>query len=176
MFNNKDKVKFSELIESNTGYKVLPLTDDIVEDIIPLIKQAIINYNAGQVWQGRINEFGNYMESVLRETDPNRFTKPTKKNGKKQSTGYPDLKFSNGDTLVVYPEVKVLKAGSAGGTMRSFYLSTFDKITSDAVHIVIGFEHIDKKLTDNFHIVDMMDKTLSVKIEFACGNKELYNK
>ena len=175
MFNNKDKVKFSELIEAQTGYKVLPLTNDIVEAITPFVKQAIINYNAGPVWPGRVNEFGNHMETVLRNTDIIRFTKPTKKNGKKQSTGYPDLKFTN-NVIVVYPEIKVFKAGSDDGTMRSFYLSTFEKITSNAVHVVIGFEHIDKKLTGNYHIVDMSGKTLAVKIEFACGNKELYNK
>jgi hypothetical protein len=173
---NKDKFKFSDLIEDKTDYKVLPLTDDIVESITPLVKQAIVNYNAGPVWQGRVNEFGNHMESVLRETDTLRFTKPTKKNGKKQSTGYPDLKFLNNDMPVVYPEVKVLKAGSDNSSMRSFYISTFDKITSDAVHIVIGFEHIDNKLTGKFHIIDMINKTLPVKIEYACSNKELYNK
>jgi len=58
--------------------------------------------------------------------------------------------------------------------MRSFYLSTFDKITSDATHIVIGFEHVDKKLTGNYHIVNMKEKTLTIKIEFACSNLELY--
>ena len=173
MFNNKDKVKFSKLIESQTGYKVLPVTDDIVEAIKPLIKQAIVNYNAGSVFQGRVNEFGNHMETVLRNTDVIRFTRPVKNNGKKQSSGYPDLKFFN--NIVVYPEVKVFTAGSDKNAMRSFYLSTFDKITSDAAHVVIGFEHIDKKLTGNFHIVDMLDKTLSVKIEFACGNKDLYD-
>jgi hypothetical protein len=175
MFNNKDKVKFSELIEAQTGYKVLSLTDDIVEDITPFVKQAIVNYNAGPIWQGRVNEFGNHMEDVLRKTNSEKFTKPKKSNGKKQSTGYPDLKCTSNNT-VVYDEVKVLKSGSDDGVMRSFYLSTFDKITSDAVHVVIGFEHIDKKLTGNYHIVDMSDKTLAVKIEFACGNKELYNK
>lgn len=173
MFNNKDKVKFSKIIEDQTGYKVLPLTDDIRKDITPYIEQAIKDYNAGKIWSGRVNEFGNHMEVVLRDTDVSRFLKPTKKNGKKQSTGYPDLKFiSNG--IVVYPEIKVLKEGSEDGAMRSFYLSTFDKVTSDAVHIVIGFEHVDKHLTGKYHIIDMKDKTLSIKIEFACGNKELY--
>lgn len=173
MFNNKDKIRFSDLIEERTGYKVLPLTDDIKKDIIPYIEQAIKNYNAGEIWNKRVNEFGNHMEDVLRNTDVTRFSKPTKKNGKKQNTGYPDLKFVSNNTIV-YPEIKVLKKGSDAGEMRSFYLSTFDKVTNDAVHIVIGFEHIDKQLTGKYHIIDMKNKTLSVKIEFACSNKELY--
>jgi hypothetical protein len=173
MFKNKDKVTFADIIQSQSGYKVLPLTDDIVKDIVPFVEQAIANYNSGPHWSGRVNEFGNHMEEVLRKTDPTRFSKPTKSNGKKQSTGYPDLKFPS-NNIVVYPEIKVFKAGSEDGTMRSFYLSTFNKITSDAVHVVIGFEHVDKKLTGKYHIIDMKDKTLSIKIEFACSNKELY--
>ena len=174
MFKNKVKVKFSDIIEDQSGYKVLSLTEDIVKDITPFVEQAIANYNSGPIWSGRVNEFGNHMEEVLRKTNPNRFSKPTKSNGKKQSTGYPDLKFPSND-VVVYPEIKILNAGTKDGALRSFYLSTFDKITSDAVHIVIGFEHIDKKLTGKYHIVDMKDKTLTIKVEFACNNKELYN-
>jgi len=173
MFKNKVKVKFSELVEEQTGYKVLPLTDDIKKDIIPYIEQAIKDYNAGPIWSGRVNEFGNHMEEVLRKTNPNKFERPTKSNGKKQSTGYPDLKHRT-DEFFVYDEAKVFNKGSDRGGLRSFYVSTFDKITSDAVHIVIGFEHVDKKLTGKYHIVDMKDKTLTIKVEFACSNKELY--
>lgn len=173
MRNNKDKVNFAELIESNTGHKVLQLTDSIVDDLRPFVERAITDYNSGPVWSGRVNEFGNHMEDVLRSTDSTRFTKPKKKNGKKQSTGYPDLQFIS-NNICVYPEIKVLKSGSEDGAMRSFYISTFDKVTSDAVHIVIGFEHIDKKLTGKYHIVDMSNKTLTVKVEYACGNKEIY--
>lgn len=173
MFNNKDKIKFSDLIESQTEYKVLPLTDDIKNDIIPYIEKAIKDYNSGPVWSGRVNEFGNHMEEVLKKTDPTKFSKPSKSNGKKQSTGYPDLKHAL-NHIIIYDEVKVLNKGSDLSDMRSFYMSTFDKITSDAVHIVIGFEHVDKKLTGTYHIVDMKDKVLSIKIEFACGNKQLY--
>lgn len=173
MFKNKDKVIFADIIQSQSGYKVLPLTDDIVKDIIPFVEQAIANYNSGPVWPGRVNEFGNHMEEVLRKTDPTRFTKPTKANGKKQATGYPDLKFLSYN-IVVYPEIKILNQGSDDSDMRSFYLSTFDKITSNSVHIVVGFEHVNKKLTGKYHIIDMKDKTLSIKVEFACSNKELY--
>jgi hypothetical protein len=173
MFKNKTKVKFADIIESQSGYKVLPLTDDIVKDIVPFVEQAIVNYNAGPIWSGRVNEFGNHMEEVLRKTDPTKFNKPTKSNGKKQATGYPDLKCVS-NNIVVYDEIKILNQGSDASDMRSFYLSTFDKITSDAVHIVIGFEHVNKKLTGKYHIIDMKDKTLAIKIEFACSNKTLY--
>ena len=173
MFKNKDKIPFEDVIRSQSDYKVLPLTDDIKNDLIPFIEQAIINYNAGPIYNGRVNEFGNHMEEVLRNTNPAKFSKPKKSNGKKQSTGYPDMTHMFSD-IVIYDEIKILNESSELSDMRSFYMSTFDKITSDAVHIVIGFEHVDKKLTGKYHIVDMKDKTLAIKIEFACSNKELY--
>ena len=173
---NKDSAKFKDIIERQTeNFKVLPLTNDIVDDLTPYVLQAITDYNSGPIWPGRVNEFGNHMETVLQNTDPMRFTKPLKSNGKKQSTGYPDLTFVSNST-VVYPEIKIFKKGSTDSQMRSFYLSTFDKITSDAVHVVIGFEHEEMRLTGSYHIVDMQDKTLTVKIEFACSNDELYSK
>jgi hypothetical protein len=173
MYKNKDKAKFADIIKSQAGYDVLPLNDQIIQDITPFIQQAIANYNSGPIWAGRVNEFGNHMEDVLRKTDPTRFTKPTKANGKKQSSGYPDLKFPS-NNVVVYPEIKIYNQGSDLSDLRSFYLSTFDKITSDAVHIVIGFEHVDKRLTGKYHIIDMKNKTLGIKIEFQCSNRELY--
>jgi len=172
MANHKEKTSLSKLIEDTTGHKVLRLTPAIQADLEPYIKQAITNYNAGPKYQGRVNEFGNHMEGVLQATSP-RFQKPTKANGRKQSTGYPDLMFdSNG--VRVYPEIKCLAHGSNTSDMRSFYLSSFDKITGDAVHVVIGFEHNDKILTGKYHIVDMVDKILTVKVEYACSNRELY--
>lgn len=172
MATHKEKIKLGTLLESSTGFKVVPLTEQIRQDIEPFVKQAIDNYNAGPLFAGRANEFGNYMEGVLAATS-DRFTKPRKANGRKQSTGYPDLRFQSNDT-VVYPEIKCFAQGSELSQMRSFYLSTFDKITADAVHIVIGFEHNNKVLTGRYHIVDMVDKILTVKVEYACSNKDLY--
>lgn len=172
MATHKEKAKLSELIETTTGYRVLPLANDVKQELMPLVEQAIKDYNSGPKFPGRPNEFGNHMEDVLRNTS-NKFSKPTKSNGKKQATGYPDLKFDS-DSILVYTEVKTLAEGSKDSDMRSFYLSSFDKITADAVHVVVGFEHKDKVLTGNYHIVDMAGKTLTVKVEYACSNKQLY--
>ena len=172
MADHKQKIKLSTLIESETGYRVLPLTEEIRADLAPFVEQAIVNYNAGPVYPGRPNEFGNHMEGVLAATT-SRFSKPRKANGHKQATGYPDLCFDCG-SVMVYPEIKCLAAGSEFSDMRSFYLSSFSKITADAVHVVIGFEHNNKVLTGRYHIVDMVDKILTVKVEYACSNKELY--
>ena len=174
--NNKEKIKFSDAIFNNSGFSVLRLTNEIKSEIEPYIKQAIINYNSEPKFDGRVNEFGNYMESVLANTSSEKFSKPTKVDGKKQNAGYPDSKFISSITpeIIVYPEVKVFNKGSELSSFRSFYVSTFTKITSDAMHIVIGFEHSDKILTGKYHIIDMIDKTLSVKVELACSNVELY--
>lgn len=175
MTKHKDKITLADLIEEKTGHKVLPLTVGIEGELTPLVLQAIANYNAGPKFPGRVNEFGNHMETVLRNTDLTKFSKPTKLNGKKKSAGYPDLKFISSNGTIVYPEVKVYKQGSEGGQMRSFYISSFDKVTTDAVHVVIGFEHVDKVLTSKYHIVDTGNVTLEVKMEYACNNKELYS-
>lgn len=172
MAAHKEKIKLNELVESVTGYQVLPLTEEIKQELEPFVQQAIANYNAGPIYPGRPNEFGNHMEGVLQATS-SRFEKPKKANGKKQSTGYPDLAFTSCQVMV-YPEIKCLAEGSDASDMRSFYLSSFDKITADAVHVVIGFEHKDKVLTGRYHIVDMSDKTLTVKVEYACSNRQLY--
>jgi hypothetical protein len=172
MATHKEKSKLSDLIQANTTFQVLPMTQEIKQEIEPFIKQAIENYNAGPVFIGRPNEFGNHMEDVLRKTST-KFSKPTKSNGNKQSTGYPDLKFDS-TSVLVYTEVKTFKKDSDNSDMRSFYLSSFDKITSDAVHVVVGFEHHEMVLTGNYHIVDMANKVLTVKVEHACSNKELY--
>lgn len=172
MATHKEKIKLSTLVESVTGHKVLPLTDEIKQSLEPFVQQAIVNYNSGPVYPGRPNEFGNHMEGVLLATST-LFEKPKKADGKKQSTGYPDLMYMH-NNIRVYPEVKTLDADSVNSDMRSFYLSSFTKITGDAVHVVIGFEHKDKVLTGDYHIVDMVDKILTVKVEYACSNKELY--
>lgn len=172
MATHKEKSVFSDLIKANSKFQVLPLTNDIRKELEPLVEQAIQDYNSGPVFSGRINELGNHMEDVLRKTS-SKFSKPAKATGKKQSTGYPDLKFDSSNGLV-YTEVKVLSDTSANSDMRSFYLSSFDKITSDAVHVVVGFEHQEKVLTGKYHIVDMSNKILTVKLEHACSNKELY--
>jgi len=82
MFKNKMKVRFEDIIKSQSGYNVLPLTNEIINEITPFIEKAIINYNAGLIWTGRVNEFGNHMEGVLGKTDSFKFSKPTKANGK----------------------------------------------------------------------------------------------
>lgn len=169
---HKQKFALGTLIESSTGHRVLPLTPAIQADLEPFVQQAIAKYSAGPIYPGRVNEFGNHMEKVLRATSP-RFTRPLKADGSAQSTGYPDLQFVSND-IIVYPEIKILDQNSSASDMRSFYLSSFDKITADAVHVVIGFEHKDKVLNGRYHIVDMVDKILTVKVEYACSNRELY--
>lgn len=172
MATHKEKTKLSDLITANTTFQVLPLTDDVRQELEPCVIQAIKDYSAGKIFSGRVNEFGNHMETVLKKTS-SKFSRPATASGKGQSTGYPDLKF-DGSSVTVYTEVKAFGKQSNNSDMRSFYLSSFNKITSDAIHVVIGFEHENKVLTGKYHIVDMINKTLTVKVEYACSNKELY--
>ena len=172
MNDHKDQVRFDDLISAKTGFRVLPLTSMEADLLRPCVRQAMLDYAAGPVFGGRVNEFGNHMERVLLATDP-RFTKPRKSDGRAQSTGYPDLLFLDG-SVVIYPECKVFAQGSDASDLRSFYISSFDKITQDACHAVVSFEHIDKVLTGRAKIISMHDKTVMLKMEYACGNRTLY--
>jgi len=176
MNNHKDQVRFGDLIKVKSGYEVLPLTADIIAELTPLITQAILNYNAGPVWTGRVNEFGNHMETVLAATAPTLFDTPRTAKGLKRSTGYPDHKYLSATTKAVYVECKIFDQGSIASAQRSFYISSFDKITADAVHAVVSFEHVNKILTGNFKLVDMRDVVLTLKHEYQCGNDTLYPK
>ena len=169
MNNHKDKVSVKALIKAKTGFDVLPLKNSTRQSLVPYIEQAIKTYNSGTIFPGRVNEFGNYMEDVLRQTNPSIFCKPTKTNGRKQGVGYPDL-----EVYPAYIEVKILQEGSEDGDMRSFYVSSFDKITRDAEHVLIGFEHNHKVLTGRYHIQDLGNIVLQLKMEYQCGNKTLY--
>jgi len=75
-----------------------------------------------------------------------------------------------------YLEIKIYKANSEDSAYRSFYLSTANKITHTCPHYLLGFEHIDKQLTGNFHIIDLYDKELTLKVEWAASNKTIYAK
>jgi len=182
-----DKILFQTLIKAKTDFDVYPIDENTLSDISALVELAIDDYKRGTPYTGRVNEFGNHMEKVLLNTDPTYFYKPhsnkvTKKgNTKKQQMGYPDLAYSDPMTTVAcastkfYVEVKVFKQGSDDDKFRSFYLSTFDKITSSAAHVVVAFEHDGNKiLTGKYHIVDMYDKILTLKKEYNCSNAELY--
>ncbi|WP_292460575.1 restriction endonuclease [Methanothermococcus sp.] len=138
----------------------------------------------------RVNEVGNHIEPYVKEalSKYGYADTPKTKNGRRKSTGYPDIEFWHGgkaenDGRVVYIEIKTYNEKNVDTTQRSFYASPPNdkegfKITHDAPHIVISFKI--EKINNNYYatgfkIVDLYYLNGSIKREFNASNKELYD-
>lgn len=183
---NKTKKSYPNVISRLSGgrHSVLPGNAHIPPAIKKLAENAIAYYqtkSSDQPYAGRVNEFGNYMETCMQDIGNIQVHKPTTEERKGQTSGYPDrlIKILDDGGNIVYTfylEIKIYKAHSEDSAYRSFYLSTANKITCSCPHYLLGFEHIDKKLTGNFHIIDLYDKELTLKVEWAASNKTIYAK
>ena len=183
---NKTKKSYPNVISMLTKdhYQVMPGNAHIPPSIKKLAENAIARHNKESIdkpYDGRVNEFGNFMETRIQNIGNIRVHKPTTEEGKGQTSGYPDRLITIVDDdgnikNTYYLEIKIYKAGSEDSAYRSFYLSTANKITLTCPHYLLGFEHVDKKLTGNFHIVDLYDTELMLKIEWATSNKIIYAK
>ena len=122
----------------------------------------------------RINEKGNQLEDIFLDLNQGEISRPKTLQGKTKTTGYPDLDYNDSvHNLEAYIEVKLYNQGSEDSTFRSFYMSTIDKITKSKPHILTGFEHKDGKLTGKFHVIDLYDLPLKVKIELNATNNDI---
>ncbi len=67
---------------------------------------------------------------------------PSAKNGKKKSTGYPDIEFVDEFNRINYLECKTFNIENINTTQRSFYLSPSEdfKVTVNAHHFAISYE------------------------------------
>ena len=98
----------------------------------------------------RVNEVGNKIEPFVKnalismgvEADT-----PKTKDGKKKSTGYPDLEFRDKNGKWHYLECKTYNAKNVDTTQRSFYFSPSEgfKVIRDSFHFVISFEIVKEK-------------------------------
>jgi len=160
---------------TNGQYAVVEGNDACQQNITTLADNAITLYQLGNTFPGRPNEFGNHMESFIESHGPMVVERPRTTAGKGQKSGYPDcfVNVSNGTSF--YLEIKIYKEGSNHSAFRSFFVSTGNKITTTCPHYLLGFEHREKKLTGNYHIVDLSTKCLCLKAEWATGNRELYS-
>ena len=173
MSKNKSKLLFRNLIKEKTGCSVPKATPEQLDDCRIIAENAIeimkSEYN-NVFLNKRVNECGNFMENIVDKADP-RIIKPTNLQGRKKATGYPDREKEN----EAYLEIKILKEGSENSTYRSFYLSTFDKVTKSIPHILMAFTHNEKGLTNNApKIIDIYDLEVEIKVEYNASNKTIY--
>lgn len=188
-------IPFNSLIESLSGYKVLPFKPKnkkdkkLLETLKTIATKVGKTINKNGIVSSRPNEAGNSIETFVIDA----FKKcglsaniPKCKSGKKKATGYPDIEFVDGYGRINYLECKTYNINTLDSNMRSFYLSPSKsfKITKNAHHFILSFEiFVDgRKRNKNIYkckkwkIMSLHKLLVNVKHEFNSNNKKLYSK
>jgi len=180
---NGKKFLFKEVVHGVDGCEVLKFDNSALLKIIKKACQRTVQeVNTRTNFSGRPNEFGNLVanyfgfECTKLGLD---YTKPTDKNGKAKESGYPDGLIQQKGSYC-YIEVKTCEHSKLQQTFRTFFYSpsASSKIIHNAPHLLIGFE-TDKDgdiliLNGEFHITDMFNKEVTLKLEYNTNNKCLY--
>lgn len=145
------------VLETISGKKVIafdkenPQHKELLEKLNKAAQIACQSINdSGGILSVRANEVGNKVElpikTALQKVGFKDTDIPVNKRGVKQSSGYPDLGFSFGDSYV-YVECKTYNKKNVGTTQRSFFLSPTEafKVTKDAIHIVSPLRCADRR-------------------------------
>jgi len=166
-----DKVFLRYRVYNETGLNVIKASDEnmlVAKEYAAEAQNYQIQencnlfHNSDGYVRKRYNECGNDMEKTFKNPDIKGFSK---------SVGYPDLQTSD-----MYLEIKFTSQKNIKSTLRSFYISTLDKVTKSQPHILICFVHVDGKL-DNERppiIKDLYNLELTLKCEWESNNKEMY--
>jgi len=182
------------VIEGLSGKNVIPFDnkdnkDKKVLKVLKMVANRVLEeVNIEGILRPRPNEVGNDIE-VFVEESLNHFNyradTPKTGNGKRKSTGYPDIEFMDEFGRINYLECKTYNINNINTTQRSFYLSPSRefKITQDSHHFGISFEVYVQKSIGNQHIykikswkiLDLSKLELDVKYEFNSDNKRLYH-
>jgi len=160
------KMKLHEIIEMNTKHEVPVATKQILETIEEFAKLAQKKQIKNKKINKRINECGNAMEPIFASTDDDIISLC-------KNNGYPDREWKDR----AYIEIKLCGENQLDSALRSFYMSTYDKIKKSLPHILVAFIHIDGKLGSTKPVVkDIRDIELTLKCEWNTSNKFLYFK
>lgn len=190
MLKPLDEVEFSPVIEGITGYKVKKYNSRsnkdraILEQLKKMADIVLKEVNKNGIESSRANEVGNKIEPFVKDALNSLGLKadtPKTQNGKKQSSGYPDLSFYDKNDRLNYLECKTYNIKNINTSQRSFYLSpsTNPKISEEAHHFGISFEIFkDKNIykVKSWKILDLYWLKLKIKYEFNADNKTLYSK
>lgn len=193
VLNEIDKIDYPSLIKALYGHEVKKIKSKDNLLISNLEKAAnIAEKNAFEegIYRSRPNEVGNDMEEYVKNAINHigfRASTPKKRNGKKQSTGYPDFYCETENGNPFYLEVKTYNLKNINTTQRSFYLSPpnpgHEKINHDAPHVMMSFEikqfesNVQKNLYKpvSWKILSLYNLQLNLKSEFNSSNREMYN-
>ncbi len=188
-------VPFAEVITDTTGKRVIAVdpqnaTDKrVIAQITGALNETLRRMNQPEsVIQKvtRINEVSSHFEDVLRELLDTAAglscNFPHTADGHVQRSGYPDLRIVDQESKrVYYLDPKLYAAGSRESSFRTFYFEpkkATNKVLDDAVHFVVGFEHLPRteghwKFT-RWDLVDLSHFRVKLKAEFQGANRDLY--
>ncbi len=183
------------VIQSISGYSIIPFNPNDRKDLSVLNNLKKVAEITGKkinkkgILRPRPNEVGNDIEMFVKESLNEigyKADTPLTKNGKKKSTGYPDIEFIDEFQRVNYLECKTFNIENITTTQRSFYLSPSDdfKIIKDAHHFAISFEiYVERRKQRNniykcksWKILTLENLEVDVKYEFNSDNARLYSK
>ena len=188
-------VRFAEVAEAVSGYKVLPVNTTNAVDVAMLTHlQASLDAALIELArldnpihkESRVNEVSRHVEdfllSRLNVAEGYECTIPINATGRVQHSGYPDLRLVHtASERVFYIDPKVYKLGSETSSFRSFYFEPklkTNKILDDASHLIVGIAHSGKVggrwQLDTWNVVDLISLRVRLKAEFQSSNRELY--
>lgn len=186
-------IPFNLVIEAMTSKKVISFDFKNAnhQKVLDSLKKSALNagkaINKTGILRSRPNEVGNDIEPYVRSSMNSLGLNadiPTGPNGRKKSTGYPDILFWF-NNKPYYLECKTYNIEIIETTFRSFYFSPSDqfKVIHDAPHFILSFEiyvageqgpkHIYK--CRHYKLLSIESLSLDVKYEFNSDNKRMYS-
>lgn len=178
-------IPFNLIIKSMSGYEVefFDFQNQVHQEVLQLLIKTGNNLtNKTYPFNGRVNEFGNHIERIVK-TELNKLNikadTPTNSQGKKVSSGYPDIEFEYKNKKY-YLECKTFDKKNINDSFRSFYFSPEknSKITTSTIHFLISFEKEKVEngyLIKSFKIISLNSMSCNLKSEFNASNKEMYS-
>lgn len=189
------ELPFPDLIFYATGKRVLPVQKDdetdrrVLEQIGRVLDEVVRRMNAPDSplqGGGRINEASSHFENMIRdlanEVPGLTCDFPLTAAARVQRSGYPDLRLVDQKSgRVYYMDPKLHTAASRDSTFRTFYFEpkvATNKVREDAVHLILGFEHQERKGSQwhfsRWRIVDLSGFKVRLKAEFQGSNRDIY--
>lgn len=190
-----ENVRFAEIAEAVSGYKVLPVdTADAVDAAMLAHVQESLDAMLLELAKaenpihavGRVNEISRHVEDYLltrlNAAEAYECKIPVNATDRVQRSGYPDLRLVHtASGRVFYIDPKVYKLGSETSSFRSFYFEPkleTNKILDNASHLIVGIAHSGKLegrwQLDTWKVVDLINFRVRLKAEFQSSNRELY--
>ena len=185
---------FSVIVKSLAERRVIQIdkADAADKELLKRLEKAIqfcaTDLKSNPIKRPRPNEVGNDVEAyVMRALSRAGLavTRPRSQAGLGKSTGYPDILVKDGESRATYLECTIFAQGSAGTTMRSFYLSPSEsfKVSLDARHLLLAFGMVATPIAGSresmyipksYKLIDLHDLLCDVKYEFNSDNRRLH--